>query len=105
MRPTLDAGDLIVVLPGKVAQPRVGSVVLVRDPREPSRETVKRVVAVAGEPADLAGDVRTVTAGHIAVRGDDARASTDSRRFGPVPLELVTGRVVARVWPRPTRVS
>lgn len=105
MRPTLDIGDLIVVLPGTVVQPRIGSVVVVRDPREPARETVKRVVAGAGEPADLGGDVRIVPVGHLAVRGDAAAASTDSRHYGPVRADLVTGRVVGRVWPRPTLLS
>ena len=33
--------------------------------------------------------------------GDNRRHSIDSRTFGPVPVEKVTGQVVFRWWPRP----
>ena len=35
----------------------------------------------------------------IWVLGDNAAASHDSRRFGPVPRESFRGRVVWRYWP------
>jgi len=56
---------------------RVGDVVVVRDPREPSRWLLKRCVGRHGRGLDL--------------RGDNAQASTDSRDFG-----LVASRDV--VW-------
>lgn len=40
-----------------------------------------------------------VPEGHCWVLGDNQAASRDSRTYGPVPLALVRGRVVARVWP------
>lgn len=49
------------------------------------------------------GPVR-VPAGHVLVMGDDRGASIDSRRFGPVPLTDVEGRVAAVLWP-PDRVT
>ncbi len=63
---------------------------VVHDPRSPSRLVCKRVVS---------GRRR-----HIVVRGDNPEASTDSRAFGPVPVEWVVGRVLRRYWPsrRPT---
>lgn len=102
MAPTLRAGDLVAVLPVR-RPPRVGDVVVLRDPRTPDRETVKRVAATAGTPADLAGRVAEVPTGHLAVRGDDPLASTDSRRYGAVPVGAVVARVVARLWPPPPR--
>lgn len=120
MEPTLRAGDLVAVVP--LVGPRRGDVVLVRDPREPSRVTVKRVLGLPGERlrvrrgrvlvdgvaqaepyAGGAGpdaELR-VPPGHVAVLGDARHRSTDSRVFGPVPLELVDGLVVARVAPSP----
>lgn len=102
MVPTLWPGDLVVALPAR-RQPRVGDVVVLRDPRAPDRETVKRVAATAGTLADLAGEVAEVPTGHLAVRGDDPFASTDSRRYGPVPVDAIIARVVARAWPPPLR--
>ena len=42
-----------------------------------------------------------VPEGHCWVAGDNLEASRDSRHFGPLPLALVRGKVLARVWPRP----
>jgi nickel-type superoxide dismutase maturation protease len=87
MRPTLEPGDRLVVwAPGP---PRAGDLVAVRDPRNPARTVVKRVAAVGGEG--------------VTVVGDNTAASTDSRTFGPVPPELLRGRVVYRYWPEGRR--
>ncbi len=37
--------------------------------------------------------------GYIFVLGDNRSASTDSRRFGCVPIEKLEGKVVLRFWP------
>ena len=50
---------------------RLGDVVVVRDPRNPTRWLLKRCVERVGSRLDL--------------RGDNAQASTDSRDFGLVP--------------------
>jgi hypothetical protein len=67
--------------------PRPGEIVLAPDPREPSRELIKRVYRL--DPA----------AGTVELRGDAPAGSTDSRVFGAVPLGGVRWRVVARYWP------
>jgi inner membrane protease subunit 1 len=84
MEPTLREGDWIVVADlGR--PPRVGQVVLVRDPRDPERLMLKRVAAVAN--------------GACSVLGDRPEESTDSRTFGPVPLANVLGRALFRYGP------
>lgn len=44
-------------------------------------------------------DIAQVPEGHCWIAGDNLPASRDSRQFGPVPLALVQGKVVARVLP------
>ena len=84
MEPALRAGDWIVVsYLGR--PPRVGEIVLVRDPREPARLMLKRVAGVVD--------------GACTVVGDRPEESTDSRTFGSVRLADVLGRAVFRYGP------
>ncbi len=83
MQPTLEPGDRVLAVRTRRARP--GDLVVVPDPRLPSRLVVKRVVERSG-----AG---------LTVRGDNEAASTDSRTFGPVPEGSVHGRVVYRYYP------
>ena len=84
MEPTLWAGDWIVVS-ATSRPPRVGEIVLVRDPRNPENLMLKRVFAVAD--------------GACTLLGDRLEESTDSRTFGPVPLANVLGRALFRYAP------
>lgn len=86
MAPTLRPGDRLLVETWTYRRrlPQVGEVVVAPDPRAPTRELVKRVAAVDD--------------GRITLHGDAAR-STDSRRFGSVPLAAVRARAAFRYWP------
>jgi nickel-type superoxide dismutase maturation protease len=84
MRPTLLPGDRLVVVRLRRA-PRIGDIVLAPDPRDPSRELVKRAVAVTDDG--------------VVLRGDDPARSTDARTFGAVASDMVRWRVAWRVWP------
>ena len=84
MEPALRAGDWIVVWELS-RPPRVGEIVLVRDPRKPENLMLKRVADVAD--------------GACTVLGDRPEDSTDSRTFGPVPLVNVLGRALFRYGP------
>lgn len=79
----------------------VGDVVVTQHPSRPGT-VCKRV---AGLPGDLimtqAGSGRMVTVpdGHVWLEGDNPDNSSDSRSYGALPIALVQGRVVARIWP------
>jgi type IV secretory pathway protease TraF len=79
MVPTYLPGELLTAL-RKWRRVRVGDVVVVRDPREPSRWLLKRCVVRHGALLDL--------------RGDNEVASTDSRDFGLVPSSQVRYLVI-----------
>lgn len=78
MAPTLVAGDRLLVVRSRRVE--VGQVVAVRDPWDHGRVLVKRIAAIND--------------GDLVLRGDNQSASTDSRRFGPVPRSAVVGRVI-----------
>ena len=89
MAPTLLPGEWLVVERRTYTRrrPRLGEIVLAADPREPSRELIKRVARVDEE------------SGLIELAGDAPDASTDSRTFGAIPIENIRWRVLARYWP------
>ena len=86
-------------------------------------DLIKRVIAVGGDRLEIRGNLVWVNgepldepylapgyqmqelepfyipAGHIWVMGDNRNDSQDSRLFGPIPVEDVTGRTIARIWP------
>ena len=70
MVPTVAPGQRVTVV-RRWRPVRAGDVVVVRDPRAPSRLLLKRCVARVGRMVDL--------------RGDNEAVSTDSRDFGLVP--------------------
>lgn len=49
--------------------------------------------------AEVKEEMIRVPEGHCWVAGDNLDWSRDSRVFGPVPLALVKGKVVALLWP------
>jgi nickel-type superoxide dismutase maturation protease len=90
MVPALRHGDQLLVDVRPVRRPpRPGDVVVLRLPDRPL--AVKRVARLESD-------------GGVWVEGDNAFGSTDSRDVGAVPPDVVVGRVLLRVWPRPGRV-
>ena len=82
MAPALAAGERVFVSRAAYwfSKPRPGDLVVVRDPRQPDRLLLKRIDRAAGGDGWL-------------VLGDNPDASTDSRTFGPVPRDLILGKV------------
>jgi signal peptidase I len=107
MAPTIESGDWLLVDPTTGRWPRVGSIVVFREP-DTDLLAIKRIAAGPGDEVPL-------DAGHLVLGGDEAwllsDASTaelisrgfgepvDSRRYGPVPVELLVGRAWFRYGP------
>ena len=87
MEPTLVAGQVVFVDPRAYtsAAPADLDIVIANHPRRCNVELVKRVEFTTDEGAYLISD--------NAVAAD----VEDSRRFGVVPFELITGQVVSQV--------
>ena len=93
MRPTLEPGDWALAV--RVRRVRRGDVVVVEHPERSGFELVKRVVHV---PGDVTPDGLELV-DEIWIEGDEPEGSSDSRRFGPVPVERVRARVRWVWWP------
>ncbi|KRT76314.1 MAG: signal peptidase I, signal peptidase I [Armatimonadetes bacterium CSP1-3] len=132
MEPTLQIGDRILVskFSYRLGTIRRGDITVFHFPLSPSRDFVKRVVALPGEtvelreglvlingkplselyPTPLPGGDRACTSsygpkkvpeGQYFVLGDNRCNSEDSRFFGFVPAQNVVGKALLVYWPLP----
>ena len=126
MRPTLVNSERLVVnkFIYHFKQPERGDVLVFRYPRDPSRDFIKRVIAVAGDTIEIKDgrvflngqlqnepyilektrssySLATVPEGTIFVMGDNRNNSEDSRfkDVGFVPLDMIKGKAVMVFWP------
>ena len=126
MRPTLVNSERLVVnkFIYYFRQPERGEILVFRYPRDPSRDFIKRVIAVPGDTIEIKdgrvfvnqqlmnepyilsktrGDypLTTIPEGHIFVMGDNRNNSEDSRfaDVGFVPYNLIKGKAVLVFWP------
>ncbi|KJA26156.1 hypothetical protein HYPSUDRAFT_37036 [Hypholoma sublateritium FD-334 SS-4] len=82
-----------------------GDLLVVESPLCRGQMVCKRLIGLPGDVVcvDPTGRLApsaehvTVPAGHVWIAGDNAAWSRDSREYGPVPMALVRGRIVARV--------
>ncbi len=125
MRPTLASSEFLLVskLSYMRSTPSRGDVIVFRKPGGDREDLVKRIIGLPNETIEVrtgrvfvngleldesayiirAGNsvlepVR-VPAGSYFAMGDNRSVSEDSRRFGPVPLAAVVGKVWVIYWP------
>lgn len=133
MQPTLYTGQRVFIfkLAYLFSQPQRGDIIVFRYPLDPSKDYVKRVIALPGETVAIRGGVvfvngrrldegawpvtrdrarypdypeRVVPEGELFVLGDNRPESEDSRVWGFVPLANVRGKAFLLYWP-PWRVK
>jgi signal peptidase I len=107
MAPAVAAGDWLLVDPTTNRWPRPGSVVVFREP-DGGALAVKRVAAGPGERVPFAEGYLELAEDEAWLIADASAETTaaagfadpiDSRRFGPVPVELLVGRAWFRYAP------
>lgn len=132
MEPTFSDGDYLIIdeLSYRFHTPQRGDVIVFHYPRDPSQFFIKRIIGLPGDTVisdsghvsvqDRSGKrvaldetyIRAftesfrleVTDNNYVVLGDNRPASSDSRRWGLLPRDLIVGRVFITVWP-PTDFS
>lgn len=126
MRPTLQNQERLVVnkFIYNLHDPERGDILVFQYPKDPSRDFIKRVIAIPGDTIEIKdghiyvngelknepyilsttrGDypLATVPEGHIFVMGDNRNNSEDSRfaDVGMVPFDLIKGKAILIFWP------
>jgi signal peptidase I len=128
MEPTLLPHDRVLVnkFLYRLRSPERGDIIVLRYPRDPGRNYIKRIVGLPGDKIQivdghlLINDARvqelyvnntptgdygpeTVPADSFFVLGDNRNNSEDSRAFGFLKRSLVVGQAILIYWP-PNRI-
>ena len=107
MRPAIDPGDWLLVDPTVTRWPRRGVVVVFREP-DGDALAVKRVAAGPGDRVPFADGYLELAEDEAWLLSDATGEETaaagfgepiDSRRYGPVPVDLLVGRAWLRYAP------
>lgn len=129
MQPNFHDKDYLIVdeLSYRFHDPLRGDVIIFRFPQDPSQFYIKRIIGLPEETVEVKNGQVTIlnqdhpegftlneyyldknTPGDIKIKldpneyfvlGDNRDASSDSRRWGPLPKHLIIGRAWLRVWP------
>ena len=126
MRPTLEPGErLLVSNRAPEDPPSRGDIIVLKDPREASLHSLKRVIGLPEEEIRLSDGMLFIDGEHHVepylgglpatvglgrrswslrgdeyfVMGDNRAHSTDSRHHGPQEAKLIVGKAWFRCWP------
>ena len=112
MFPTFKNSDYLIVdeLSYRFREPKRGEVIVFRSPLEPAKHLIKRITGLPGETVRFSLPLAADTAGTLPhevtlkekeyfVEGDNRNESFDSRYWGVLARDKITGRVFLRLWP------
>ncbi|XP_060530524.1 mitochondrial inner membrane protease subunit 1 [Cylas formicarius] len=107
MEPTIFSDDILFTehISALTYGIKKGDIVIAKCPTNPKQQICKRVVGLSGEKMKTGfSSYERIPIGHVWLQGDNYTNSTDSRSYGPVPIGLIKGRAICKVWP-PTRIT
>ncbi|CAM9093871.1 unnamed protein product [Chrysoparadoxa australica] len=114
MLPTLNVKNDVVFLEKitpRLKKLQVGDVVIAHPPTSAEKTVCKRIIGLEGavvtvKPRRWHQEERKIKVppGHVWLEGDNPKNSIDSRSYGPVPIVMVKGRVLFKIWPSLTRM-
>lgn len=127
MEPTFHNREYLIIdeISYEFRQPERGEVVVFRYPEDPDKHFIKRIIGLPGEMITISNGLITISKngqpvtidepyirepfggnhqttlgeGEYFVMGDNRLYSLDSRTWGPLPAQLITGRVLVRLFP------
>lgn len=129
MEPNFETGDYLIVdeLTYKLQSPKRGDVVVLRPPMDESKHYIKRIIGLPNETISVNGEKvviknkehpegftlnepyvifqsersakYTLNDHEYFVMGDNRDVSSDSRIWGPLPFDHITGRAIIRILP------
>jgi signal peptidase I len=125
MEPTLISGEYVIVskLSYRLGSPQRGDIIVFHPPPNPKEEYIKRVIGLPGDQVTIENGfvsvngqrlnetylrakpnytgAWTVPEGQLFVLGDNRNNSSDSSKWGTVPMDYVVGKAVLVYWPPP----
>jgi signal peptidase I len=129
MEPNFENSDYLIIdeISYRFSNPQRGEVVVFKYPQNPSQRYIKRIIGLPGETIEIEdskviiykdnqaeildessylsvsetpGDIRvSLGESEYFVLGDNRAVSSDSRKWGPLPMENIVGKVFLRAWP------
>lgn len=129
MEPNFDTGDYLIVdeLSYKLTDPKRGDVVVLQPPTDETKHFIKRIIGLPNETIEVTGDRvkiynsanpngfileepylefksdkearHTLKDNEYFVMGDNRTVSYDSRSWGPLTRDHITGKAFLRLYP------
>jgi len=129
MEPTFNTGEYLIIdqISYQFTNPKRGDVIVFRYPNNPEKFYIKRLIGLPGETITISDGKITITndahpngfnlkelyintsgstnlqttlgSHEYFVLGDNRKASSDSRRWGPLHRRFIQGRPIARLFP------